>query len=141
RLIHLPGHSADGIGVYVDGDKILFSGDAVMPVPYFGAGDHTVLRRTLQRVLELEPESIVQGHGETLLRGEIEETLERQIAYIDCVEEIVTTLHAAGGTVAELQSVSIEECGMSAIPLDGLVRQLHLANMVKLYNELEAEIA
>ncbi len=141
RLMHLPGHSDDGIGVYVDGDKILFSGDAVMPVPFFGSGDHEVMRQTLRRILELEPENIVQGHGETLLRGEIEDTLERQLAYIDCVEEIVSALVEAHGSVEELQSVAIEECGMSAIPLDGLVRQLHLANMIKLYNEFQAASA
>ncbi|MBA3534759.1 MAG: MBL fold metallo-hydrolase, partial [Ardenticatenales bacterium] len=74
RLMHLPGHSEDGIGIFVDGDRILFSGDAVMPVPYFGAGDPATLRSTLEHVAELSPENIVQGHGETLLRGEIVET-------------------------------------------------------------------
>ena len=73
HLLHLPGHSADGIGVYVDRDKILFSGDAVMPVPYFVQGDPHRLQQTLQRIIALAPENIVQGHGETLLRGEIEE--------------------------------------------------------------------
>jgi glyoxylase-like metal-dependent hydrolase (beta-lactamase superfamily II) len=141
RLIHLPGHSDDGVGVFVDGERILFSGDAVMPVPYFGAGDHTTLRRTLQRVIDLNPENIVQGHGETLLRGEIIETLERHIAYLDCVEEVVATLIEAHGSRAELQNVSIEECGESPIPLDGLVRQLHHANLVKLYNALSAQNA
>ncbi len=33
RLMPLLGHSQDGIGVYVEGEKILFAGDAVMPLP------------------------------------------------------------------------------------------------------------
>jgi cyclase len=141
RLMHLPGHSEDGIGVFADSERILFSGDAVMPVPYFGAGDHMTLRRTLQRVIDLNPENIVQGHGETLLRGEITDTLERHIAYLDCVEETVTTLIEAHGRREELQAVSIEQCGESPIPLDGLVRQLHHANLLKLYNDLSAQNA
>ncbi len=134
RLMHLPGHSLDGIGIFVDGDRILFAGDAVMPVPFFGAGDPAMLRRTLQRVIELSPENIVQGHGETLLRGEIQETLARHIAYIDCAEASVREVVEAGGTLSDLQAISIESCGESPIPLDGLVRQLHLANLQMLFN-------
>lgn len=141
RLLHLPGHSEDGIGAFVDGDRILFSGDAVMPLPYYGAGHHGTLRRTLQRVMELAPENIVQGHGETLLRGEITETLERHLGYLDCVEEQVTAVVETGGSVRELQSITLEGCGESPIPLDGLVRQLHQANLVNLYNELKAATA
>lgn len=141
RLIHLPGHSEDGIGVYVDGDRILFSGDAVMPVPYFATGKHTTLRRTLQRILELSPENIVQGHGDTLLRGEIAITLEEHIKYIDCVEKHVKKILRTKRPVNSLKSISIEDCGQSPIPLDGLVRQLHYANLVGLYNQLKAEKA
>lgn len=141
RLLHLPGHSEDGIGAFVDGDRILFSGDAVMPLPYYGAGHHGTLRRTLQRVLELAPENIVQGHGETLLRGEITETLERHLSYLDCVEEQVSAVVESGGSPRDLQHITLEGCGESPIPLDGLVRQLHQANLVNLYNQLKAAAA
>src|SRR3989304_4078370 len=39
QLIPLPGHSPDGIGALVLEDRVLFSGDAMMPVPYLVAGD------------------------------------------------------------------------------------------------------
>jgi cyclase len=45
RLMPLAGHTLDGIGVYLEGDKILFSGDAVMPIPYIFWGDRAVLQR------------------------------------------------------------------------------------------------
>lgn len=136
RLIHLPGHSPDGCGVLVDGDQILFSGDAVMPVPFFAGGDHRTLRRTLQRIKELAPDTIVQGHGDTLLRGEIQETLDLHISYLDCVEEKVTALVEEGGDSSSLRDIEIEECGMSPIPLDGLVRSLHQANLQTLHNNM-----
>ncbi|HYN88593.1 MAG TPA: MBL fold metallo-hydrolase, partial [Ardenticatenaceae bacterium] len=69
RLMHLPGHTPDGIGALVDGERILFAGDGVMPLPYFVWGERNSLKRTLQRIHEIAPESIVQGHGELLLRG------------------------------------------------------------------------
>lgn len=138
HLIHLPGHSEDGIGVYVEGDKILFSGDAVMPVPYFATGDRATLRRTYQRILELAPETIVQGHGDALLRGEIADTLEQHIDYLDCVEEQVQAVVESGGSPRSLQAIEIEDCGGSPIPLDGLVKQLHQANLLALYQRAKA---
>ena len=139
KLLHLPGHSSDGIGIFVDGDRILFSGDAVMPLPYFAAGDFHELRRSLQRVHEMMPENIVQGHGDTLLRGEITETLERHLAYLDIIDERVRDIVENGLPAATLQQIDIESCGESPIPLDGLVRQLHYANLVTLYNKMKAE--
>ena len=134
RLMHLPGHSPDGIGLFVDGERILFAGDAVLPVPYFGAdGSPEALRASLERVREIAPEHIVQGHGETLLRGEISETLERHLAYLDCIEGRVAELVESGAGAAALQGISIESCGESPIPLDGLVRRLHHANLLALY--------
>lgn len=140
RLMHLPGHSSDGIGIFVDGDRILFSGDAVMPLPYFAAGSYDDLRHTLQRLHTMAPENIVQGHGDTLLRGEITDTLERHIAYLDCIAYRVRTVVEDDMPSSALQEIDIEECGESPIPLDGLVRQLHYANLVALYNKMRVEV-
>ena len=138
RLIHLPGHSPDGIGVYLDAERILFSGDAVMPLPYFARGNHAILRRTLLRILELKPENIIQGHGDTLLRGEIITTLESQIDYMNCVEDIVRKAIKNKATIKTLERIGLDECGESPVPLDGLVRQLHHANLVTLFNQIKS---
>lgn len=136
RLMHLPGHSADGIGVLVEGDRVLLSGDAVMPIPYFTWGDREQLRHTLKRILEMNLEGIVQGHGEVLLRGEIPDTLERHIDYLDCAYETVEALVEAGKPGKAVTEIEPEDCGESSVPLDGLVRQLHQGNLVALYEEL-----
>lgn len=137
RLIHLPGHSPDGIGIYVDGDRILFSGDAVMPLPYFAGGDHATLKRTLLRIIDLKPENIIQGHGDTLLRGEITATLQRQLDYLNCVEGLAKKAVRKRKSMKSLREIGLEECGESPIPLDGLVRQLHYANLVTLVNQIK----
>ena len=137
RLIHLPGHSPDGIGIYVDGDRILFSGDAVMPLPYFAGGDHGTLKRTLLRIIDLKPENIIQGHGDTLLRGEITATLQRQLDYLNCVESLAKKAVRKRKSMKSLREIGLEECGESPIPLDGLVRQLHYANLVALVNQIK----
>ncbi|MDQ7028743.1 MAG: MBL fold metallo-hydrolase [Ardenticatenia bacterium] len=136
RLIHLPGHTEDGIGVLVEGDRILISGDAVMPLPYFAWGDRLQLRHTLQRIREMNLESIIQGHGDVLLRGEIPEVLDRHIHYLDCIKEYVAELVNQGQSRAALKHSIPESCGESSIPLDGLVRQLHYANLLRLYEDM-----
>jgi len=132
-LTHLPGHTADSIGVLVEGDRVLFSGDAVMPVPYIPWGNREQLRNSLATVLTLRPEMIVQGHGDILLRGEIAETVESSISYLDNIKERVEEIIGRGGTEADLRKIDIETCGRSRIALDGLVSQLHQANLKALY--------
>jgi len=135
RLLHLPGHTSDSIGVMIEGDRILFSGDAVMPVPYIPWGNREELRSSLAAVLTMKPEIIIQGHGEILLRGEIGETIDSSIKYLDNIECQVEEVVKRGGTEAELRKIDIETCGRSRIPLDGLVSQLHQANLKALFRQ------
>jgi len=139
RLQHMPGHAADMITAFVEGEKILFAGDAVTPIPYIVWGDWQAYRETLVRIQELAPESIVQGHGEILLRGEIPEVLETHIAYLDYVVERVREVVEANQPEDRLRQIRLEDCGESPIPLDGVVRQMHEANLHVLYQKFSAE--
>jgi cyclase len=60
-----PGHSQDGVSVYLEEEKLLVAGDAVVTgiVPAIGDGDSRILETTLQRLLDLEIETLVPGHG------------------------------------------------------------------------------
>ncbi len=139
RIIPLPGHSPDGIGVYVEGDKILFAGDAVMAIPYIFWGDREVLTQTLTQIREMSLENIVQGHGDVLLKGEIDESLENGIKYLDCIYEKVKAKVAVRASKEKLGDITLESCGGSPIALDGLVRQLHKSNLLRVYQTLTAK--
>jgi len=139
RLQHMPGHSDDMITVFVEGEKILFAGDVVTPVPYIVWGDWQAARKSLERVQETSPESIVQGHGEVLLRGEIPDVLQTHIGYLDCIAERVQELIHTGQAEENLRNIRLEDCGESPIPLDGMVRQMHEANLHVLYQKFSAE--
>ncbi len=140
RLMTLPGHTLDGIGVYVEGDKILFSGDAVMPLPYIFWGDRAVMQETLRGLRDMNLENIVQGHGDVLLKGEIDETLDSSIAYLECIYERVKAKIAARTSKERLvNEVTLESCGFSPIALDGLVKQLHRSNLLRVYQNLTAK--
>jgi cyclase len=137
RFLPLLGHSQDGIGVFVEGDKILFAGDAVMPLPYIFWGDRETLQSTLRSIKEMNLENIVQGHGEVLLKGEIDETLDASIAYLECILEKVKAKLATRTSKERLvNEITLESCGYSPIALDGLVKQLHRSNLLRVYQTL-----
>lgn len=140
RLLPLPGHTLDGIGVYIEGDKILFAGDAVMSLPYIFWGDRVTLQDTLRAIKEMPLENIVQGHGEVLLKGELEETLDASIAYLDCIyEKVKAKLATRTSKERLLNEITLESCGFSPIALDGLVKQLHRSNLLRVYQTLTAK--
>jgi cyclase len=134
-LIHTPGHSSDGISAYVREDKVLFAGDLVMPVPYIVGGDRAAMRESLHTIRELAVDSIVQGHGDVLLRGEIPEAIQTSCKYLDTIEREVHKTIDRGQPKRVLRRLNIERCHKSRIPLNGLVEELHQANLAYLYDE------
>jgi len=131
-----PGHTEDSTVAYVREDKVLLAADTVMPVPYFVWGNRHTFRESLHLLKEYNLESIVQGHGEVLLRGEIPISLDSSIRYLDILEEKVTEIVEKGLGTKALDRITIESCGKSRIPLNGLVQDLHRANVYALYEEL-----
>lgn len=132
-LFHSPGTSFDGISVMVADEKVLIAGDAVMPVPHIARGNYQQLIKTLQTVKELQPNFVVRGHGEVLLKGEVDESIASSIDYLHIIVERVQELVRKGAPPQQLRQIDIEECGQSRIPLDGLVSRLHLDNLMALY--------
>ncbi|MBC7222987.1 MAG: MBL fold metallo-hydrolase [Anaerolineae bacterium] len=132
-LIHTPGHTPDGLSVYVREEKVLFAGDAMMPIPYIPHGDPDQLIQTLRSLKKLGVDHLVQGHGRPLLRGEVNESLDLNIAYIRQVRKRVQALVEKGAPPEALRDITLESCGMSRMPLGGLVEQLHRANLLHLY--------
>ncbi|MCA9946231.1 MAG: MBL fold metallo-hydrolase [Ardenticatenaceae bacterium] len=141
QLHHMPGHSLDLVGVYVVNNQILFASDNSMPVPTFFDGSYRALVASLQKMIELEPDTIVQGHGEVILRGEVHSVIEDDLNYLAKIREKVAKVVSKSQPVEMLDKVGIESCGKSRIPLNGLVSDLHRANLYRLYDELREETA
>jgi cyclase len=132
-LFHSPGHTPDGISVFVVEEKVLIAGDAVMPVPHIVEGERTQLAHSLTVAKTLKPSFIVQGHGDVLLRGEINDALDSSISYLDAIARKVQSIVDKGEPPTRLRAIDIEACGKSRIPLDGLVGKLHVDNLRTLY--------
>ncbi len=140
ELTYSPGHSRDVITVHVIEDRLMIASDTVMPVPYIVGGDLDDMIRSLAAIKQRNLENLVQGHGSILLRGEIEETLDANIQYLKCIDRLVRERIARGVARSGVLDISIEQCGLSRIPLGGLVQKLHQANLLTLYDAYRAEV-
>lgn len=135
-LQHSPGHSPDSITVHAREDRVLFAGDTLMPVPYFVDGDYHDFQNSLKALKGASYENIVQGHGEIILRGEIEGKINGDLAYLAEIREHVE--HAL--TIPEpheyLTELTAEKFGKNRILLSGGVEQLHQNNLSVLYEQV-----
>jgi cyclase len=139
HFMHAPGHTPDGIMVHIREDKVLVASDVVTPVPLVTRGDSEGLMRSLRRIKTLNLENAVQGHGGVLLRGEIDETVDSNVAYLRCISKKVRAMVDNGSPRSDLAQIDIESCGRSRIPLGGLVQRLHQANLEYLYDQIQNE--
>lgn len=136
RLMHAPGHSLDSIVVLVEEEEVLFAADLMMSVPFFGDGSWEDYVNSLTRIREGHYESIVQGHGELILRGETESRIDEDLAYLHCLRQGVEKVIQAGGGPEQLAEIDVADCGKNPIGLNGIVQQLHLSNARTLYQQL-----
>lgn len=139
-LIPLPGHSDDILGVLLAREKVLFASDAMMPVPYIVDGDIEAFKDSLRKIGEMNLDHLVQGHGEVLLRGEIPDAIEANLAYLDTIRSRVREGISLGLSEEDIAQLDIEECGLSRVPIAGLVQQLHRANVLSLYRKMMSGI-
>jgi len=136
RLEHCPGHSPDLICVLVVNDRILFASDTVMPVPTIFDGSFADLSSSLNGMLEMNLDGVVRGHGDVILRGEVQDLINSDLSYLGNIRQAVSEVIERGDPEATLERISIESCGKSRLPLNGFVTDLHQANLRKLYHEI-----
>ena len=136
QLIHTPGHTPDSISVLFKEDRILFAGDMMMPIPYIVDGDPDDMIRSLQTLPGMGLENVVQGHGEVILRGEIDEAVKSGVRYLDAARKKVEQVIKRNKPRETLREVSIETCGKARISLSGVVTKLHTANLLSLYDRM-----
>jgi cyclase len=135
-LLHLPGHCADNIGVLVDEDRILFAGDAAMPIPYIVDGNVDDLENSLKTIALLGLENVVQGHGDIVLRGEIENYIKDNLSYLANIRKEVRKASRRKYPQEVLDDVDVESCGKSHVLIGGLAEELHQRNLKALYFQL-----
>ena len=133
QIFSTPGHSADSISVLLEDERILFAGDAFMPVPYFVGGDLETLAQSITHIGNMGLENIVQGHGDIILRGEIEEVKNQNLDYLRSLQKIVKTAIRRRNPLEFLAMQDIEDTGKHRVSLGGLAQALHVRNLQSFY--------
>jgi cyclase len=133
KIFPTPGNSPDGISVLVREDRVLFAGDAFLPLPIIVEGDADQLSETIKSVSKMSLENIVQGHGDVILRGEIDQATKSNLNYLSAIKKVVRTASKRKEPQEVLREATVEECGKSRVLLGGLVEDLHWRNLSVLY--------
>jgi len=78
EVIHTPGHTKGSICIYIENEKIMFTGDTLFRGSIgrfdFPESDENLMRRSLQKLASMDPQiRIYPGHGnESTLKNELE---------------------------------------------------------------------
>ncbi|MBL8050832.1 MAG: MBL fold metallo-hydrolase [Anaerolineales bacterium] len=131
NLILFPsfGHSFDGISVLVEEDRVLFAGDAFMPLPYIVDGDIDDMLASIKKTGKMGLENIIQGHGDIILRGEIDAAIKENLNYLSNIKKAVKSVAKRKNATELIEEITIEECGKSRVYLGGLAETLHRRNL------------
>lgn len=124
-----PGHSDDGIAVLVEEDRILFAGDSFMPLPYIVDGNLDDITASIKRIGRMGLENIVQGHGDVILRGEIDAAVRENLNYLAAIRKSVKSAAKRKNAEELIEQINIEDCGKSRVYLGGLAETLHRRNL------------
>ena len=131
-----PGHSDDGIAVLVEEDRILFAGDSFMPLPYVVDGNIDDIMASIKKIGRMGLENIVQGHGDVILRGEIDAAVRENLNYLASIKKSVKAASRRKNAAQLIEEITIESCGKSRVYLGGLSESLHRRNLQALLQQM-----
>jgi glyoxylase-like metal-dependent hydrolase (beta-lactamase superfamily II) len=131
-LMPAGGHSADGISVLVEEDRVLFAGDAFMPIPYVVDGDIDEIIASIKKIGRMGLENIVQGHGDIILRGEIDAAVRENLQYLANLKKVAKAAARRKGLEYPVEGARLEDSGKSRVYLGGLAEALHERNIEEL---------
>ena len=135
-----PGYTSDGISVFVEDDRVLFAGDAFMPIPQMNEGNYHQSIDVIRKIGDMGLENIIQGHGDIVLRGEISDAVQENIAYIEKIHEIALNATRHRDPAEYLNQFDIESTGKSRVYLGGLAEQLNKRNLIWMFKQVVAEV-
>jgi cyclase len=139
-MFPLPGPCADNIGVLVEEDRVLYAGDAFMALPYIVDGDIDDTIASLKKISKMGLENVVPGHGDIVLRGEIDGVVKENLAYLSALRKAVRKAARRKYPMEILAEIGVEDCGKSRVLIGGLAEELHRRNLRALYYQMYGEV-
>jgi hypothetical protein len=110
-----------------------------MPLPYVVDGDADDMLASIKKIGRMGLENIIQGHGDIILRGEIDAAVKENLNYVSNIKKAVKAAGKRKNVDEYLEEITIEECGKSRVYLGGLAETLHRRNLRALHNQMHGE--
>jgi cyclase len=110
-----------------------------MPIPYIVDGNADEMVFSLKKIGKMGLENVVQGHGDIVLRGEVEGSVKDNLAYLSAIRRAVRKASRRKYPWDLLEEVGVEDCGKSRVLIGGLAEELHSRNLYALYEQLYDE--
>ncbi len=99
RALHTPGHEVDHVCYHLPEDGVMFTGDTVLGASSTSVGDLSAYMESLQRLIEIEHETVCPAHGPVvpppkgsgLIRWQYDHRARRETQVLDALKEGHTT--------------------------------------------------
>ena len=85
-------------------------------------------------------ENVVPGHGDIILRGEIDGGVKDNLAYLSALRKAVRKAARRKYPQEVLSEIGVEDCGKSRVLIGGLAEELHRRNLSALFYQLYGEL-
>jgi hypothetical protein len=107
-----------------------------MPLPYVVDGNIDENMAAIKHMGKMGLENIVQGHGDIILRGEIDAAVKENLNYLGAIKRSVRAISKRKNAADLLDEINIEDCGKSRVYLGGLAQTLHERNLRALLQQM-----
>ncbi len=138
EVIHLPGHTASEVAVYIPEERVVFTGDNIFykVQTFLHQGYPEEWLQSLKRIGELDVDVIVPGHGEVCDKSYLKE----QVAFIEEWVEAVRQAIKQGLTKEEAQAkISFLDRYPMDIGIEAMGPEVQKMNVERLYDLLTAK--
>jgi len=131
--LHTPGHSADHLCFWLDGDRALFTGDLILgsgsSMVTYPEGDVAAYLRSLDRVASLRPRLLFPGHWDpvTDAMGKIEEYRVHRLAR---EAQVLAEVRRGPGTAPDLTRRVYGNLGDQLMGAAEMTMRAHLRKLV-----------
>jgi hypothetical protein len=103
-------------------------------------GDFDDMVASLKKIGKMGLENIIQGHGDIVLRGEIDNFLRDNQNYLSNIRKAVRRAGRRKYPMDLLGEVTVDSCGKSRVLIGGLAEELHRRNLKALYRQIYGEL-
>ena len=137
ELIHLPGHTASEIAVYIPEERVVFTGDNVFykVQTFLHEADPWEWLQSLKTIGELDVDVIAPGHGEVCDKGYLKEQAAFIEDWIAAVRDAIKRGLTKEQAQAEISFLDRYPMGQGMEAMGPIVQQMNVARLYDLLTD------